>query len=144
MNADAIVAVSAGVVAVTQLIKWAGMKDSFGPIVVILLSGVGVALWLYSQETWPPVRTDTWAIASGWVAVTLTAAGTFGFTRAAVSSVTRATPPPNDGAGSSPTSAPPVDQDALAEAVVEKIRAQMEAPPAPEPERVRTVSGRAS
>lgn len=103
MNAESIVAISAGVVAATQLIKWAGMRDALGPLVVIVLSGMGVFLWLFSQQDWPPVRTDTWNIASGWISVTLSAAGTFGFTRAAASAVTRATPPPEGGAGSSPT-----------------------------------------
>ena len=121
MNADAVVAVSAGVVACTQLVKWAGMRDAFGPIVVIVLSGVGVALWLFSQETWPPMRTDTWNIASGWVAVTLTAAGTFGFTRAAASAVTSAKPPPFSGAGSSPTT-PTVDE--VADEIEERLRTE--------------------
>jgi hypothetical protein len=126
MNAESIVAISAGVVAVTQLIKWAGMKDSLGPLVVIILSGVGVGLWLFSQEAWPPLRTDTWNIASGWVTVALSAAGTFGFTRAAASAVTRGTPPPADGAGSSGTT-PTVNE--VADELERRLRA----------ERVRTV-----
>lgn len=103
MTADAIVAISAAVVAITQLIKWAGMKDAFGPLVVILLSGIGVMVWLFSQTVWPPLRTDTWNIAAGWISVSLSAAGVFGFTRAGASAVTRIQAPPADGAGSSAT-----------------------------------------
>lgn len=103
MNADAVVAIAAGVVAFVQVCKWAGLPDKVGPLVVMLFSALGVGLWLFSQQAWPPARTDTWNIASGWISVTLAAAGTFGFTRAAVGAVTRATPPPVDGAGSSDT-----------------------------------------
>lgn len=103
MTADAIVAIAAGVVGLTQLIKWAGLKDSFGPLIVILLSGVGVMVWLFSQTLWPPARTETWNIAAGWIAIALSAAGTFGFTRSGASAVTRVKAPPDDGAGSSAT-----------------------------------------
>jgi peptidoglycan/LPS O-acetylase OafA/YrhL len=110
VNADAVVAVSAAVVALTQLSKWAGLRDSYGPIAVILISGVGVLVWLVGGEQWPPARTDIWPIFSGWIAVTLSAAGVFGFTRAAAGAVTRATPPPNEG-------------DAITEAAI-RIRAK--------------------
>lgn len=103
MSAEAIVAISAAVTALVQLSKWAGLKDSWGPIVVILFSGVGVLIWLLSQTVWPPARTDTWDIFAGWVSVALASAGIFGFTRASVSAVTAAKAPPADGAGSSPT-----------------------------------------
>lgn len=106
MTADAIVAISAAVVACTQLTKWAGLRDSWGPLVVIGFSGAGVVVWLFSQNTWPPLRTDTWSIFAGWLSVALSSAGVFGFTRAAAGAVTRATVPPADGAGSSPTVAP--------------------------------------
>lgn len=103
MNAENIVAVSAAVVALVQLVKWAGLPDRWGPLIVIAFSGLGTFIWLGSSATWPPVRTDIWPLFTGWVTVTLTSAGTFGFTRASVSAVTRATPPPDSGAGSEPT-----------------------------------------
>lgn len=103
MQADSIVAISAAVVALVQLVKWSGLKDSYGPIAVIGFSGIGVALWLFGAEQWPPARTDTWPIFAGWVAVALSAAGVFGFTRASVSAVTSAKNPPGGGAGSSAT-----------------------------------------
>jgi hypothetical protein len=111
MNADALVAISAAVVACVQMSKWAGMRDSFGPLAVIGFSGLGVVVWLFSQDAWPPARTETWPIVAGWISVALGAAGVFGFTRASASAVIRATTPPADGAGSSATvtEAPPVD-----------------------------------
>lgn len=133
MSAEAIVSISAAVVAITQLLKWAKLPDHWGPIAVILLAGVGVGIWLFSQTVWPPERTQVWEIFAGWVAVALSAAGVFGFTRAGAEAVTRATSPPSDGAGSSPTGAA-ADTDALAEAVVTRIRREMS-----EPERVRSM-----
>jgi hypothetical protein len=103
MTADAIVAISAAVVACVQLIKWAGLRDSWGPIAVIGFSGLGVLIWLAGAPVWPPVRTDTWPIFAGWVAVALSAAGVLGFTGAGASAVISAKPPPGGGAGSSPT-----------------------------------------
>lgn len=103
MTADAIVAISAAVTALVQLCKWAGLRDSYGPIAVIGFSGFGVLLWLFGAVVWPPARTDTWPIFAGWVAVALSSAGVFGFTRASASAVISAKPPPGGGAGSSPT-----------------------------------------
>jgi hypothetical protein len=144
MTAEAIVAISAAVVAITQLAKWAKLPDHWGPLAVILLAGLGVGIWLFSQQTWPPVRTDTWEIFAGWVAVALSAAGVFGFTRAGAEAVTRATSPPADGAGSSATTdsaTVPTDPDALAEQIVARIRREMGGPesypPAPLPRRIR-------
>jgi hypothetical protein len=109
MSAESIVAISAAVTALVQLTKWAGLRDQWGPVIVILFSGIGVAIWLASQPAWPPVRTDIWAIFAGWISVALSSAGIFGFTRAGAGAVTRATSPPADGAGSSATMPPLVD-----------------------------------
>lgn len=129
MNAEAIVAISAAVVACTQLVKWAGLRDHWGPIVVIGFSGLGVVIWLTSQEAFPPARTDTWNIFAGWVAVTLSAAGVFGFTRAGAEAVTRATAPPSDGAGSSATTpGPQSSAPTLAEITDELERRLRETP----------------
>jgi hypothetical protein len=133
MSAEAIVAISAAVVACTQLSKWAKLPDHLGPIAVILLSGVGVGIWLASQTVWPPVRTDIWPIFAGWVAVALSAAGVFGFTRAGAEAVSRATSPPSDGAGSSATGGVP-DTDALADALMDRIRQEMNGAAPVEPE----------
>jgi hypothetical protein len=86
MNAEAIVSVSAAVVALTTLVKWAGIKDTYGPIAVMILSLAGVALWGYSLGTYE--RTQLFGYFAGWIAVTTGAAGVFGFTRSAPASVT--------------------------------------------------------
>lgn len=101
MNAEAIVTVSALVVALVQLAKWARMSEEYGPAAVLGFSLLGVAAQVFGGDNWPPDRLDTIPILAGWVAVATSAAGVFGFTRAAVGAITRATPPPS-GAGSEP------------------------------------------
>lgn len=101
MDGQAIVAVSASVVALTQLAKWGGVPDKLGPIIVLLLSAVGVAFWGYSTGTFS--RASSFEYFAGWIAVATSAAGIYGFTRASTAAVTRMTAPPADGAGSSRT-----------------------------------------
>lgn len=101
MDGGAIVSVSAAVVALVQLIKWAGVSDKLGPIAVMVASLLGVLLWGYSEGTYE--RTRLFAYFAGWIAVTTSAAGIFGFTRAASTAVTSMKEPPKGGAGSSPT-----------------------------------------
>jgi hypothetical protein len=102
MDGQAILTVSAAVVALTQLIKWLNIiPDRWGPSSVLVLSLVGVAFWGWSQGTF--TRTTGFEYFAGWIAVTTSAAGVFGFTRAAGDAVHRATAPPASGAGSSPT-----------------------------------------
>jgi O-antigen/teichoic acid export membrane protein len=101
MNAEAIVAVSAAVVALVQIIKWSGLPDKWGPVVVLVASLLGVAVWAYSRGDFS--RAEAFGYFAGWIAVSLNAAGIFGFTRAAASAVVSAVPPPVSGAGSSPT-----------------------------------------
>ena len=103
MNGEAIVTVSAAVVALTQLIKWAGVPDRFGPLIVLLISALGVLLWGYTQGE-VLRRPEVWSYFAAWIAVPTSAAGVFGFTRAA-SSVTRVTPPLHAAAGSETTTA---------------------------------------
>jgi len=66
-----------------------------------VLALVGVALWAFSQGTFS--RESSFDYFAGWLAVSLTAAGTFGFTRAASSAVTAAKAPPAGGAGGNVT-----------------------------------------
>jgi hypothetical protein len=101
MDAAATVAVSALVVALTQLLKWALIPDRYGPIAVLVLSAMGISVWVFSESTFQ--RTEVFEYVVGWVNVALAAAGIFGFTRAAAEGVVRAMPPPHGGAGSSPT-----------------------------------------
>jgi hypothetical protein len=90
MDAQAIVAVSAAVVGLTQLLKWSPLPtEGLVPLLLVLgLSALGVLLWGYSHE---PVFTRmlVWDYFAGWVAVALGAAGIYGFTRAGVEAVTR-------------------------------------------------------
>lgn len=101
MNAEAIVAVSASVVALVQLVKWAGLKDSYGPLAVLALAVIGVLFWGWSQQD--ITRASAFGYFAGWIAVSTSAAGVFGFTRASATAVTNATAPPQGGAGSSTT-----------------------------------------
>lgn len=104
MNGEAIVTVSAAVVAFTQLIKWAGIPDKWGPLMVMLLAVIGVAIWTWSQAIAPEdLRASAFALFAGWIAVATSAAGVFGFTRAAATAVTSASAPPSTGAGSERT-----------------------------------------
>jgi len=101
MDGQAIVSVSAAVTALTQIIKWGGLPDKLGPISVLILSLMGVGVWGWSEGTFE--RTQAFAYFAGWIAVSTSAAGIFGFTRAASTSLTKATAPPAGGAGSSGT-----------------------------------------
>jgi hypothetical protein len=104
VNGEAIVTVSAAVVALTQLVKWAGIPDRFGPLIVMLLGVIGVAVWTWSQAIPPEdLRGAAFGLFAGWIAVATSAAGVFGFTRAAAGAVTSMTPPPSSGAGSERT-----------------------------------------
>lgn len=102
MNAESITAVSAAVVAITQICKWSGIPDRWGPLLVLLLSAIGVGVWAFSQDVLP-MRTDLFSYFAGWIVVAAAAAGVFGFTRAGAEAITRTKAPPTGGAGGSPT-----------------------------------------
>ncbi len=144
MSSEGTIAIAAAVVALVQLWKWAGLRDSWAPLAVILLSVVGVLVWLLSGESWPPSRHDVWPILTGIIAVTLSAAGTFGFTRAGASAVASLTSPPAGGAGSEPSiksGEPPLTVSAVADELErrrdERVQARLRAgrlePPEPDP-----------
>lgn len=80
MNAEAIVSVSAAVVALTQLAKWSGLHDSKGPLVVLVLSLVGTVF--YGWSSGDLTRTEAFGYFAGWITVATSAAGVYGFTRA--------------------------------------------------------------
>lgn len=104
MDGQAIITVSAAVVALVQLVKWAGLRDTWGPIAVLALSLFGVVFWGYSAGTYE--RAHAFDYFAAWIAVSTSAAGVFGFTRAANTAVTAAKAPPDGGAGSSITEKP--------------------------------------
>ena len=67
MDGAAIVAVSAAVVALVQLVKWSGLPDKWGPIAVLILALLGVAFWGYSKGTFE--RTVAFDYFAAWIAV---------------------------------------------------------------------------
>ncbi len=101
MDGEAILSVSAAVVALVQLAKWSGLADKHGPFAVLFLAMLGVMFWGYSVGNFE--RTRAFEYFAGWIAVATSAAGVFGFTRASTTAVTAAKAPPMSGAGSSPT-----------------------------------------
>lgn len=100
MDGESIIAVSAAVVALVQLVKWAGLPGQRGPLAVMILSALGVALWAWSVGTFE--RTQFFEYFAGWIAVATSAAGVFGFTRSGPASLT-ATKEPPPGAGANVT-----------------------------------------
>ncbi len=79
MDAEAIVSVSAAVVALTQLAKWAGLHGRFAPLGVLVLSAIGVLLWGWSRANL--TQASAFQYFAGWIAVMTSAAGVYGFTR---------------------------------------------------------------
>ncbi len=101
MNGQAIISVSAAVVALTQLIKWAGLPDRTGPLAVLAFSLFGVVFWGWSVGDLS--RASAFGYFAGWIAVATSAAGVFGFTRASGDAVSKMTAPPQGGAGQNVT-----------------------------------------
>lgn len=89
MTGESIATISISVVSLTQLIKWAGIKDRYGPIVVMLLSLLGVIFWGWTQGDM--TRLNAFGYLAGWIVVTTSAAGVYGFTRASSEAVTKIT-----------------------------------------------------
>ena len=94
MNAEAIVAVSAAVVALTQLVKWSGVHDKWGAVAVLILSLIGTLFWGWSNEAM--TRRTAFEFFAGWITVATSAAGIFGFTRSSAEAVARMTPRTDD------------------------------------------------
>ncbi len=106
MNGESILTVTGAVVALTQLLKWAIIPDKYGPVSVLGLAALGVIFWGWS--TGDVTRASSFGYFSGWVSVALSAAGVYGFTRAASTAVSNMKSPPAGGAGSSLTEKIPV------------------------------------
>ena len=100
MDGTAIMTVSAAVVALTQLLKWAVIPDRWGPVSVLGLAIAGTAFWAWTTGDFG--RTTAFGYFAGWVAIATSAAGVYGFTRAASTAITATSEPPA-GAGNSAT-----------------------------------------
>jgi hypothetical protein len=100
VDGQAILTVGGAVVLLTQLVKWVGLPDGKGPIAVMVFSIFGTALWGWSHGGIS--QANAFDYFAGWANVALSAAGVFGFTRAASIAVTGTKTPPT-GAGASPT-----------------------------------------
>jgi hypothetical protein len=100
VDATAIGTVSIAVVGLTQLVKWGGVPDRYGPLAVLVLSILGTSIWAWSRGNFE--RATAFDYFAGGIIVAMSAAGIFGFTRAGSDAITKTSSPPS-GAGSSPT-----------------------------------------
>lgn len=101
MSGQAIITVSAAVVALTSLLKWTKIvDDKRGPIMVLVLALIGVGFWGWT--TGDVSRATAFAYFAGWIAVATSAAGVYGFTRSGPEAITSTSSPPT-GAGANPT-----------------------------------------
>lgn len=100
IDATAIISISAAVVALTQLVKWSGLPDRYGPISVLILAVIGIGIWAASRGGFE--QSQMFDYFAGWIAVATSAAGVFGFTRASSEALTKTSSPPS-GAGNNPT-----------------------------------------
>lgn len=101
MNGEEIMSVSAAVVALVQLAKWSGVPDKYGPACVLVLAVLGTAVWAWSSGQ-VGNRELVFGLFAGWIAVATSAAGVFGFTRAARADMVKTQSPPS-GAGNNST-----------------------------------------
>jgi len=86
MNGEAILAVSVFVVGLVSLVKWAGLPARVAPLAVLVAAAIGVGVWGWSAQSFE--RATVFEHLAGWVAVSMSAAGVYGFTRATGAEVT--------------------------------------------------------
>lgn len=101
MTPEALIAVSAAVVALTQLAKWSGLPDKYGPIAVLAFALLGVLFWGWSNAALS--RALAWNFFAGWIVVATSASGVYGFSRAAVAASVTTIGAPPAGGGAEPT-----------------------------------------
>ena len=90
MTPEQIMIVTVTVVALTQFIKWAGyVPERAAPIVAAATSLIGVVLFAISAGTF--TRATVFSYFAAFVVVMLSAAGVYGYTRAAAGAVTNLT-----------------------------------------------------
>ncbi|HEY3083350.1 MAG TPA: hypothetical protein VGM69_25950 [Chloroflexota bacterium] len=81
MPSETVIAVAGSVTALTQLLKFWGLPDRYGPYVVFGLAFLGVVIWGISQPD-PFTRLQSWQYFASVINVMVSAAGVFGFARA--------------------------------------------------------------
>lgn len=86
MNGQDIGAVTIAVVALVQLLKWSGIPPRLAPVVVLIVSALGTGIWAWSAQA--ASRATAFDLFTGWVLVAVSAAGVFGFVRAAPEALT--------------------------------------------------------
>jgi hypothetical protein len=93
VSSDATLAVSAAVVALVELVKWARLVNRrWAPLAVFVASALGVAVWMLSQAS-VPERTWSFGILSAWINVAVAAAGVYGLARHGAEGVSAARVP---------------------------------------------------
>lgn len=97
LDAKALALIAGAVVALVEIIKWAGVPQRFGVLAVLACSVTGVLLWGWSYNAIS--RTSAFDYFAGIVVVMTSAAGVYGFVRAATPSQLTNThrPPPAAG-----------------------------------------------
>lgn len=77
MTASEVATIGAVVTVLVQIVKRAAPDDEggYGIYIAGAVSFLAVLLWVLSGATFPPNRTDLWAIFSGFVSVFATASG---------------------------------------------------------------------
>jgi len=78
MDALAIMQVSGPVVAVMCLLRWFGVPHRWAPVLVPVVSALGVGVWIFAHGLLS--RADTFSYVAAWVAVSTSAATVWGFT----------------------------------------------------------------
>ena len=87
MDGLAIMSVSAAIVALMHLLRWAGVPRQWAPLLVPALAALGVGVWAIAHG--PFTNADIFNYIAGWIAVTTSAATVWGFRWAAAGRLER-------------------------------------------------------
>jgi hypothetical protein len=86
MDSTDVLAISGPVIALAQLSKWIVQRGNghsipwLGPLSIFFYAAVAEGLWIWSNVGVPP-RELYFTIFANWVAITVSAAGIYGFTK---------------------------------------------------------------
>lgn len=96
MTPEAVLTVSAVIIALVQYLKWSNLiPDKRAPVVVAALAAFGVTVWVISFAD-ELSRRMVFSLVAAWINVTLNAAGIYGFARTDIAqNLTKGTPPPS-------------------------------------------------